>query len=172
MAHATRDSRDLEVHIDWAREQAARLTDRQQSGVSWLVDGLARRRQEADAALAIAIERDFSRTVDPLERRLSTYQATITLDPGRRYRTAGAVIGARVLQLAGDLEVALDDVHTIQDEEPAHRARIAAKRLRYVLEPIAGLIVGVEPAIARLRNLQDQLGDLHDSHVFVTDLAA
>ncbi|HEX6106168.1 MAG TPA: CHAD domain-containing protein [Gemmatimonadales bacterium] len=171
MARATRESRDLEVHIEWSRAQAPLLTPRQQAGVAWLVEALSRRRREADSSLTETIERDFGRTVEPLERRLSTYQATISLDPSRRFRTASAVVGARVLQLAGDLEVALGDVHTIQDEEPAHLARIAAKRLRYVLEPVAGLAEGVEEIIDRLKLLQDQLGDLHDSHVFVTELA-
>lgn len=171
MARATRESRDLEVHIAWSRAQADRLAPRQQSGVEWLVAGLDRRRLEADARLAETLEREFDRTIPPLEERLSTYRATITLDPARRARTAAAVIGARILQLAGDLEVALGDVHSIQDEVPAHIARIAAKRLRYVLEPIAGMTAGVEPVVEQLKRLQDQLGDLHDSHVFVAELA-
>ena len=171
IARASRESRDLEVHIAWSREQAASLGDRQRAGVEWLIASLEHRRREADAALGETVEREFERAIEPLQRGLSTYQVTLSLDPARRVRTAAAVVGARVLQLSGDLEVALGDVHTIQDEEPAHRARIAAKRLRYVLEPIVGLAAGVEPVIDRLKQLQDQLGDLHDSHVFVTELA-
>jgi CYTH domain-containing protein len=49
------------------------------------------------------------------------------------------------------------------DEAPAHRARIAAKRLRYLLEPIRSEVDGVEPLIAKLRDLQDALGELRDS---------
>jgi CHAD domain-containing protein/CYTH domain-containing protein len=171
IADATRESRDLEVHIAWSRVQSARLTPRQQAGVEWLAAGMERRRRDADAELAETVEREFDRAVPPLERRLARYRATILLDPARRPRTAGAVAGARIQQLAGDLEVALGEVHGLRDEEPAHRARIAAKRLRYVLEPLAGRVAGAEPAIERLRSLQDELGDLHDSHVFVAELA-
>jgi CHAD domain-containing protein/CYTH domain-containing protein len=171
IAGATRESRDLEVHIAWSGAQRARLTPRQQAGVDWLVTGMERRRHEAGAELAAAVEREFDRAVAPLERRLARYRATIVLDPARRPRTAGTAAGTRIQQLAGDLEVALAAVHGIRDEEAAHRARIAAKRLRYMLEPLAGRVAGAEPAIERLRGLQDELGDLHDSHVFVAELA-
>jgi CHAD domain-containing protein/CYTH domain-containing protein len=171
LAGATRESRDLEVHIAWSRAQRPRLTPRQQAGVDWLVAGMQRRRRDADAALAATVKREFDRAVAPLERRLARYRATVALDPARRPRTAGAAAGTRIRQLAGDLEVALAGVHGIRDEEPAHRARIAAKRLRYILEPLSGRVAGAEPAIERLRSLQDELGDLHDSHVFVAELA-
>lgn len=171
LAGATRESRDLEVHLAWARDQLAALSPRQQSGVQWLLARMERRRRKADRRLARRVERDFERTVSPLERRLARYRADLRPGPDRLGGTAGAVLGARLHQLAGDLEVALGDVHGIRDETPAHRARIAAKRLRYVLEPLAGRAPGVAPAVERLRTLQDQLGDLHDSHVFLAELA-
>ncbi|HUF36276.1 MAG TPA: CHAD domain-containing protein, partial [Gemmatimonadales bacterium] len=171
LARATRDSRDLEVHIAWSRAQAPRLTPRQQVGVEWLLDRMERRRRESDAALGRRVARDFERTIAPLERRLSSYHATIGTEPLRRSLAVAAVVGAAIGRLAGDLEAALGHVHGVRDEEPAHRARIAAKRLRYALEPIAGLVAGVGPLIERLRTLQDELGDLHDSHVFVAELA-
>ncbi|HEU5041090.1 MAG TPA: CHAD domain-containing protein [Gemmatimonadales bacterium] len=172
IASSTRESRDLEVHLAWTRAQRPRLTPRQQLGVDWLIERMERRRGEADAALAERVERGFDGTIGPLERRLRRYRATVALDPERHANTAAAVLGARIQQLAGDLEVDLGNVHGIRDEVPAHRARIAAKRLRYALEPIAGRVGGVEPAIERLRGLQDELGDLHDSHVFVGELVA
>jgi CHAD domain. len=46
------------------------------------------------------------------------------------------VLGGRIRKFAGDLECRLGAVRTMVDEAPAHRARIAAKRLRYLLEPI------------------------------------
>lgn len=171
MAHSTRDSRDLEVHIAWSRAHAGSLNARQQAGVEWLVRTMEQRKLEADAELAETIGREFERTIARLERRLARYRATIVLDPSTRAATAAGVIGTRIQQLAGNLEVALGNVHSIRDEEPAHRARIAAKRLRYGLEPLAGRIPGVEAVIDRLRELQDQLGDLHDSHVFVAELS-
>ena len=170
LARATRESRDLEVHLAWSRAQAGRLSPRQQSGVEWLADRMERRRREADAGLHRRVERDFARTIDPLEGRLTTYRATIGREPRRSLATA-VVIGAAIQRLTGDLEAALGHLHGLRDEAPAHRARIAAKRLRYALEPVAGLAAGADVLIERLRGLQDELGDLHDSHVFVAELA-
>jgi CHAD domain-containing protein/CYTH domain-containing protein len=170
LAPATRESRDLEVHLDWARTQASSLTAPERAGVEWLVDRLERRRRAADARLGETLEREFERALAGLERRLSRYRAAIAAGPVRRSRPAAEVIGRRIERLGARLEAALGQVRNAADEEPAHRARIAAKRLRYVLEPIADLVVDVEPLIGRLRALQDELGDLHDSHVFAAEL--
>jgi CHAD domain-containing protein len=58
------------------------------------------------------------------------------------------------------------------DERAAHRARIAAKRLRYILEPAAGEAPEARAAVRALKRLQDLLGELHDAHVLERELAA
>ena len=63
-------------------------------------------------------------------------------------------------------------MHSAQDEAIAHRARIAAKRLRYLLEPVKEIVPGVPALTARLGEIQDQLGALHDAHVFAPELVA
>jgi CYTH domain-containing protein len=52
-----------------------------------------------------------------------------------------------------------------------HRARIAGKRLRYLLEPIEALVPEGKECIAQLKALQDLLGDHHDTHVWLLALA-
>ena len=51
------------------------------------------------------------------------------------------------------------------DEAEAHRARIRAKRLRYLLEPIAADVEGVDELLESLKGLQDLLGDLRDAQL-------
>src|SRR6185437_7228777 len=51
-----------------------------------------------------------------------------------------------------------------------HRARVAAKHLRYLLEPFAPAVSGGETTVDRLKALQDGFGDVHDAHVFGTEL--
>ena len=58
------------------------------------------------------------------------------------------------------------------DERPAHRARIAAKRLRYILEPAEASAAEARKAVRALKSLQDLLGELHDAHVLGRELAA
>lgn len=167
IGEATRDGRDLEVHIAWARSQMLDMMPWQRTGVHWLVDRLERKRRRADAALERVLERRFDRIIERLDPRLRNYRTVIHLDPSQPPRRAASVMGKRVQQLAADLGARLARVRSIRGVEEAHQARIAAKRLRYVLEPAAAQIDAVAPAIERLTDLQDELGDLHDSQIFV-----
>ena len=170
ISQATRDSRDLEVHIAWAREQAAGIVGEPAAGVHWLLGLMEQRRRVADSSLAEIVERRFDPTMERLERRLGRYRTVVRLDRHRLPPTGAAVMGRRVRRLAREIEQDLAEVHSVDDAEPAHRARIDVKRLRYVLEPASGRVEGVDEVIEKLKTLQDDLGDLHDSHVFVAEL--
>jgi hypothetical protein len=56
--------------------------------------------------------------------------------------------------------------------EEAHRARIAAKRLRYLLEPLVRRAPGTKGLTTQLKGLQDVLGHLHDLHVMSEEIAS
>jgi CHAD domain-containing protein len=82
------------------------------------------------------------------------------LDPQGPLRPSAArIVGARLDELRGFAEGALaPDASAAQ-----HNMRIAAKRLRYVLE-VVGPCIGEEAKAARdaAKQLQSVLGDLHD----------
>jgi CYTH domain-containing protein len=65
-------------------------------------------------------------------------------------------------------------VRSPADVVAAHEARILAKRLRYLLEPLRTTDVGEETTalVKHLKGLQDILGELHDAHVLSEELAA
>ena len=67
---------------------------------------------------------------------------------------------------AAALRRRLDQVRTVDDEKGAHRARIAGKRLRYLLEPIVPHVAEGSATLSRLKALQDAFGDFHDAHVW------
>ena len=77
------------------------------------------------------------------------------------------LVSARVAKL----EKALGRISGVGDRAEAHAARIAAKRLRYLLEPLENVIPDVEPVIAELTKLQDRLGELHDAQLFGSEIA-
>jgi CHAD domain-containing protein len=170
LARATRRSRDLEVHQSWEREQAPSLSERQRVGLRWHLARLEARRRRADRQVGELVERRFARLEGRVRQRLERYRLRIERDPSRRRHEAAAVLGSRIRKLGGDLECRLGAVRTMSDARPAHRARIAAKRLRYLLEPIRSELDGVEPLIADLRSLQDTLGELHDSRTQRSEL--
>ena len=62
-------------------------------------------------------------------------------------------------------------IEDADDEKEAHEARISAKRLRYLLEPLLDELPAAAPLVKRLKALQDMLGELHDAHVLETELA-
>jgi CYTH domain-containing protein len=80
-------------------------------------------------------------------------------------------LAPRVRDAAQSLREHLERVQTIADDIDAHEARISAKRLRYLLEPVAKAVPGATEIIERLKSLQDTLGDLHDAQVFGAEIA-
>ncbi len=57
----------------------------------------------------------------------------------------------------------LDRVESLENEAEAHAARIAGKRLRYLLEPLRDEARAASPLVEDLKSLQDGLGELHDA---------
>ena len=77
----------------------------------------------------------------------------------------GTAVERALPEYASQLDVQLSRVHTPADEAEAHRARIRAKRLRYLLEPVADDLDGVDDLLTALKGLQDLLGDLRDAQL-------
>ena len=170
LADATGARRDLQVHGAWVEEQLQELTARERIGAEWLLEWMARREERAGQRLARTVRERYPRLRRRLERRLSFYPIPVSLDGETRLEPAGAAVARTLRTMTLELEHALARVHSISDDREAHLARIAAKRLRYLLEPFAGELPGAPVLIDRLKLLQDALGDLHDVHVFVGEL--
>jgi CHAD domain-containing protein len=85
------------------------------------------------------------------------------LNPGQPFRSnATRIVAARLDELRGLAPDALEP----SGEVAQHEMRIAAKRLRYVLEitgPCLGLAADAAQAVAK--DLQGVLGDIHDCDV-------
>jgi hypothetical protein len=92
------------------------------------------------------------------------------LDPaGSLADNAERIVAVRLAELVGFMPRALDPA----DVEALHDMRIAAKRLRYVLEVTAPCFGPyARTAGKRAKELQDLLGDLHDCDVLVPRVLA
>src|SRR5438552_1459317 len=169
IAEATRAARDAAVHIEWLSNERTTLTGRQRVGQTWLSERLETQRSEgADTALEAAA--DFAPMVPKLTRRLKFYRAAVS-EPERAERL-GAIFAERLLKESEELRDRLAAVHRFTDVKEAHRARIGAKNLRYLAEPLAKLVGDGDAIIETLKTLQDSLGDLHDVHIFADELVA
>lgn len=162
LGRATNAGRDAEVHLAWLEAQRPELARGERTGLNWLGRALRTTRRESYADARRHVRRDFTRAAALLEKRLGE------LDAGAPpFREAFALL---LRQHAADLEARLAAIHGPDDEEHAHEARISAKRLRYVLEPVRTEADGARTLVAHLKDLQDLLGGLHDMHVLEAKL--
>jgi len=177
LARDTGASRDLEVHLAWLREQRRSVGRRQRPGLTWLLARLTERKEDADAVLARDVDARFARLNRRLGEAMATYRETLRVRDNGRVAPPSAfaeALAPRIRDAAAVLQAHLDRVTSAADDDECHEARIAAKRLRYLLEPVTRVVPGADEAVDRLKTLQDVLGDLHDAQVFgaeVTSLA-
>ena len=153
--------REAEVALDWLRSLKPELTSRERIGVRWLVLRIEDRRAHGLEHVRTEVRRSFRAAARKLRRGLAVYRQV--MEPGQPAPTESfAAVARRVLlEQAHQLDQLLGAVHAAEDEE-AHRGRIAAKRLRYLLEPLAHAVPASAALVTRLKELQDRLGELHD----------
>jgi CHAD domain-containing protein len=171
LARASGLGRDLEVQRAWIRAQREGLPPEARSGADWLLDRLDSRQREADSRFA----RRLGKVYDRLERRLRRALDQPDISPGgTSRRQPSAIVSVRRMIREGTAEFRreLRAVHSLADREHAHAARIAAKRLRYLLEPFTRELPGAEAAVAELTELQDLLGEFQDTHALAGELRA
>jgi len=153
---ATGGARDAEVLLKlYAEEQ---LTD------GPLIADLERKKAEGYALLLSRLD-EFDRLDARLRRSLARVELDL-LHPHKLAHTLADLLDDHT----DDVEDDLFDLRAATQVEEAHAARIACKRLRYLIEPYKD-----EPAIAKLvqelKGLQDVLGDLHDAHIAMHEAA-
>lgn len=167
LADATRESRDLEVHITLVEKFAHASRKKNRAGIEWLLEELRARKARADLTLRRTLDKDFDRAVTAVGKSFRRYTARV--DEGARpfARVASELVRSRC-EAARD---AMARVKSIGDRAEAHEARIEAKRLRYLLEPLGDCIDGVEDIVTQLSELQDVLGALHDAQLFGSEIA-
>jgi CHAD domain-containing protein len=167
IAKATGSSRDLEVHVEWVSSARRSLSDSARVGATWLLQRLRRNRREADADFRSVIDRKFDSAATDAEAALSHYEASVDED-GDRFATAAAeMIESQMIALSN----AVERVTSQGDRAEAHATRIAAKRLRYLLEGVESASPSAPNLIEELKALQDTLGELHDAQLFGGELA-
>jgi CHAD domain-containing protein len=166
VARATSAARDAEVQLAWIRDHAAAVGRGSRGGLRWLHARLVGRRDRAYEDLRADVPPQFRR-VERRVRRALTHAQNVRAPGHPSFGTAAA----RLLRdQTTDLERELTAARTPRDEAAIHGARIAVKRVRYLLESLAGERPDAADLIARCRELQDLLGELHDAHVLVLEL--
>jgi CHAD domain-containing protein len=171
LARSTGPGRDAEVQIEWLRSRRPHLSSYHRAGLAWLLGRLEERMRDAYAKLAAEVDRDFVELEKELRARLSVYRTEVHLDAARPLSTLGETTAGILRRQVAELEDHLAGIADAEDEREAHQARISAKRVRYLLEPLAEEIPGASSIVKRFKVLQDLLGDLHDAHVLELEIS-
>jgi CHAD domain-containing protein len=169
---ATNSSRDAEVRLGWLRNQAERLGPEHTQGLAWIIGRLEGRKYETLDAATANVGRRFTTVAARLRPRLGILRIEIRRGRGSERPSFRQVTGGLICRQAAELAEALKAVRTAENMEEAHQARIAVKRLRYLLEPLGRRAVGIKGLTAQLKGLQDLLGHLHDMHVMSEEIAS
>jgi CHAD domain-containing protein len=165
LAAATGGGRDAEVQIEWLRKQASALEDRERVGLTWLVDRLEQRKAAAYQHIRGPVAVEFQRLHERLTRGLSVYEAHVQAGPVAVTQTFAHATAIILSDFALDLRARLALIQSAADGELQHEARISAKRLRYLVEPLKEALPGAHGVIAQVKALQELLGELHDAMV-------
>jgi CHAD domain-containing protein len=171
LASVTNPVRDAEVQLAWLHQQSTRLDAAETEGLAWLIGRLEGRTYEALDRRIPDVGQQFLRVAARLRRRLSSYRIEVRTGRGRERASMAQVCSRLVRQHAGELAARLGQIKGPADIETAHTARIRAKRLRYLLEPLGPRLSRSRPAVRRLKELQDLLGHLHDMQVLGDEIA-
>ena len=163
VAKATNGARDVEVAAQWIASQHG-VSRRGVAGRDHVLARLAAERRGTSRTIRVGLARDLPGLLDDLARQT---------EPHARHEQGGAEMTsayhAALRTHATRLVQALARVKSREDVAAAHRARIAAKRLRYLLEcgdenpRVAAVATGVEA-------LQDTLGIVHDTRAIAERL--
>lgn len=171
LADATGGARDLEVQIAWLRKRLDDLPQGERERAWTLLNALRGELAKAEERLRRQVAKDFPRERWRLARRLRFYQVRMDVEAPLEGGRLASAFTRLVLDHAADLERRLAAVRSIDDQEEAHRARISAKRLRYLVEPVQAELEGAPDVIRRIKKLQDALGEMHDADVLLARLA-
>jgi CHAD domain-containing protein/CYTH domain-containing protein len=163
LAASTGECRDLEVFLTWVRSEIDLLPPPERPDAVWLIERLTERMAAAQGRCRHAIDRRFDRLSDRLDRALGSYRVAVGAEGPTRLPTAGEVLGRRLEPESERLALRLAEFWPGRAEGAGHAARIAAKRVRYLLEPFEAELAGTPRILGQLTRIQDMLGEWRET---------
>jgi CHAD domain-containing protein/CYTH domain-containing protein len=169
-SRTTSELRDLEVQVAALTALRPTLSRTRQMAADSAITGLGSRLEALSPDVRATMRKEFPPLSKALRRSLSRFSMELR-EPSAG---SGVMRDAAAMLIEGQadrLRVALAQLDSRPDYAKIHRTRIEGKRLRYLLEPLVHTLAGGSGAVAALKEMQDALGELHDSHVLRALLA-
>lgn len=161
LARLTTAGRDAEVQLAWLADAGSRRG----AGLAWFRSRLEDRRERAYDEIRRAVPHAFR----ALERRLRRRFNGALAEPARRVGPFGAALARELRAETAALRQEFAIARSPGDADAVHGARIAVKRLRYLLEPVGDGDAGARSLVERLKRLQTALGELHDLQILLQE---
>ena len=161
----TGPARNLEVLLAWIEQHRLALTPSQRSGARWL----SKRIEIQLATTNQEIQKRLAKKGVKVENRLRA-ELFSSLRVASSAPPANIALRRLFRQATGTLNRRLTAITAMTDRTTIHSARIAAKRLRYLLEPFSAELPDGAAMIQRLQELQDLVGGITDVHVAADEL--
>jgi CHAD domain-containing protein len=155
---STNKARDAEVQVAWLKKHCGAVSNGHDTPEKCFLH-MAEKRCERRRAKVLAGIDDTSKW---LNRRLQPWLGA----EERAVRGKESSFGELFVKVAGkrakSCVAVLSRAGCGKHAGRVHHARIATKRLRYLLEPLKKQVDGVEPLLDQCRVFQDLLGELND----------
>lgn len=144
--------RDLEVSIALCRQQGGALN---------LVRKLSREQKKAEEKIQVSFAKAASK-VPEIEYDRAQSEMPLTELPW---------LAPTLIENAERLDHAMRQIKSQADQSAIHRARLIAKTLRYLLEPLSDALLDKGSILKKLRRLQDLCGGLRDADLLLQRIA-
>jgi len=164
-AQVTGAGRDAQVALEWLAAERASLRPAHRLGHDWLVERLDTRLGEALGHAREGVREAYQQFFDRIVPRLEVVTIETHLRLGARPASFGEALAERARAHAGEVTTLLARIGSVEDAAGGHAARVACKRLRYLVEPVRDHVESARNLVKRCKRLQDLLGDLNDAHV-------
>jgi len=162
LARLTTAGRDAEVQLAWLHE----VGGRRGPGIAWFRTRLEDRRDRAYDE----IRRSVPHTFRGLERRLRRRFNGALAEPARRVSPFAPALARELRAESSALRQEFAIARSASDADAVHGARVAVKRMRYLLEPVGeGGDASARSLVERLKRLQTALGELHDLQILLRE---
>jgi len=169
LAKASNPARDAEVAVEWIAAQTA-ASPRERTGFRYMTQRFETERDEASSDARNILRRKMPGVISALAEELQTYWTKHDVGGTKPVATMAEVTRDVLRDHAERLARSASKVESANDAARAHRVRISAKRLRYLLETLTGSATAAT-LVKRLTTLQDLLGSAHDAHVIGNRIA-
>jgi CHAD domain-containing protein/CYTH domain-containing protein len=181
IAVATGASRDIEVFLAWLAAHAA-ASEPEEAAKQWLMSRFGEIMSRVQSSGGMVKNDHGDSATSPPGPSLSTFpelRAALENEllryapaalPHAGGKTLSALLGRQLADASGELQKRLHKASSRLNEKGLHRARIAGKRMRYVIEPIAHLESDAKAIVEPLKKLQDDIGEMRDAHLFQLEI--